>query len=207
MAELANEFFELYLDRLIMGKPQVAAPYRRKVMESIVDLYNLGSLSRNTAIERVKLEAFNDVIPIKRSMMSKFDILTKYIPLTQMDSVGEWVIDKENDGTPDHPIQMPFVGYSEMVNNFINDVYTFKENNKDMELTRYSDILIDNGLEWGTESMKNADVSDLNAQCVMALIMGAVRAERFCDGVLLDFFKSGCILKWLERLNSIEDKN
>jgi len=52
--------------------------------------------------------------------------------------------------------------------------------------------------------MKNADVSDLNAQCVLALIMGAVRAERFCDGALLDFFKSGCILKWLERLNSIE---
>jgi CCR4-NOT transcriptional regulation complex NOT5 subunit len=99
---------------------------------------------------------------------------------------------------------MPFVGYSEMVNNFIDDVYTFEESNKDMELTRYGDILKDNGLEWGTESMKNADVSNVNVQCVLALIMGAVRAERFCDGALLDFFKSGCILKWLQRLNSIE---
>jgi len=52
--------------------------------------------------------------------------------------------------------------------------------------------------------MKNADVSELNAQCVLALIIGAVRAERFCDGSVLAFFKSGCILKWLERLNSIE---
>ena len=25
-----------------------------------------------------------------------------------------------------------------------------------------------------------------------------------CDGALLDFFKNGCMLKWLERLNSIE---
>jgi hypothetical protein len=97
-----------------------------------------------------------------------------------------------------------FVGYYEMVHNFISDVYIFEEENKDMELTHYGDILKDNGLEWGTESMKNADVSNLNAQCVLALIMGAVRAERFCDGALLDFFKSGCILKWLERLNSIE---
>jgi hypothetical protein len=32
-----------------------------------------------------------------------------------------------------------------------------------MELTRYGDILKDNGLEWGTESMKNAHVSNLNA--------------------------------------------
>jgi hypothetical protein len=52
--------------------------------------------------------------------------------------------------------------------------------------------------------MKNAEISNLNVQCVLALIMGAVKAERFCDGALLDFFKSGCILKWLERLNSIE---
>ena len=136
--------------------------------------------------------------------MSKFDILTKYISMIQTDSIGEFVIDKENDGTPEHPIHMPFVGYSEMVHNFIDDVYTFEKSNKDMELTRYGEILKDNGLEWDLESMKSADLSNLNLQCVMALIMGAVRAERFCDGALLDFFKSGYILKWLERLKSIE---
>ena len=138
--------------------------------------------------------------------MSKFDILTKYISMIQSDSIGEWIVDKENDGTLGHPIQMPFVDYSEIVRNFIDDVYTFEESYKDMELTRYGDILKDNGLEWDTESMKNADVSNLNAQCVLALIMGAVRAERFCDGVLLDFFKSSSILKWLERLKSCEIK-
>ena len=136
--------------------------------------------------------------------MSKFDILTKYIPIIQADSIGEWVIDNENDGTLEHLIQMPFVDYSEMVDNFIDDVYAFEESNKDMELTRYGDILNDNGLEWDSESMKNVDISSLNAQCVLALIMGAVRAERFCDGALLDFFKSGCILKWLDRLKNIE---
>ena len=47
-------------------------------------------------------------------------------------------------------------------------------------------------------------LTSLNAQCVLALLMGAVRAERFCDGALLDFFKSGYILKWLERLQNIE---
>ena len=136
--------------------------------------------------------------------MSKFDILTKYISMIQTDNIGEFVIDKENDGMTEHPIQMPFVGYSEMVHNFIDDVYTFEKSNKDMELTRYGEILKDNGLEWDSESMKSADISNLNLQCVMALIMGAVRAERFCDGALLDFFKSGYILKWLERLKSIE---
>jgi Family of unknown function (DUF6508) len=136
--------------------------------------------------------------------MSKFDILTKYISMIQADNIGDWVIDKENDGTLEHPIHMPFVNYSEIVNGFIGDVYTFEENNKDMELTRYGEILKDNGVEWGMESMENADVSNMNAQCILALIMGAIRAERFCDGALLDLFKSGCILKWLEKLNTIE---
>lgn len=104
--------------------------------------------------------------------MSKFDVLTKYINKIQADSLGEWVIDKENYGTPEHPIQMPFVGYSEMAHNFIEDVYKFEESNKDMALIRYGDILEQNGLEWGTESMKSVDISNLNAQCVLALIMG-----------------------------------
>ncbi len=136
--------------------------------------------------------------------MSKFDILTKYIPIIQADSIGEWIVDKENDETPQHPIQMPFVNYSEMEHNFIDDVYTFEESNKDMEINRYGDILKDNDIDLGIESMRNADVSCLDAQCVLALIMSVVRAERFYDGVLIDFFESDCILKWLERLNSIE---
>ncbi len=44
--------------------------------------------------------------------MSRFDILVKYIPMIQADSIGKWVVDKENDGTPEHPIQMPIVDYS-----------------------------------------------------------------------------------------------
>lgn len=55
--------------------------------------------------------------------------------------------------------------------------------------------------------MSEADVSQLDAQCVMALIMGAVRAERFCDGALLGFFRDGSIRKWLERLKEIDDSN
>lgn len=139
--------------------------------------------------------------------MKKFENLIKYLPLLEDDNIGTWIIDRENDGTPDHPIQMPFVNYSEMVHNFIKDVYDFEEKNKDFELTRYGEILEKNGLEWGSKSMSEADVSSLDGQCIMALIMGAVRAERFCDGALLGFFKDGSIKKWLERLKKIDTNN
>ncbi len=139
--------------------------------------------------------------------MKKFENLIKYLPLLEDDNIGAWIIDRENDGTPEHPIQMPFVNYSEMVHNFIKDVYDFEEKNKDFELTRYGEILEKNGLEWGSKSMSEADVSSLDGQCIMALIMGAVRAERFCDGALLGFFKDGSIKKWLERLKKIDTNN
>lgn len=95
----------------------------------------------------------------------------------------------KNDGTLEHPIQMPYVSYSDMVHHFIDDIYDFIDHNKDMELNRYGDILNQNGLKWGSKSMSTADVSNLDAQCIMALITGAVRAERFCDGALLGFFQ------------------
>ena len=52
--------------------------------------------------------------------------------------------------------------------------------------------------------MSEADVSHLDGKCIMALIVGAVRAERFCDGALLGFFKDGSIKKWLMRLKEID---
>ena len=124
--------------------------------------------------------------------------------MIQSDGIGKWVVEKDNDGLLKHSIQMPFVDYSEIVHSFIDDVYFFEESNRNMILNRYEDILRKNDIEWTIESMTKADISNLNAQCVLALIMGAIRAERFCEGVLLDLFNSGYIVNWLERLNRIE---
>lgn len=133
-----------------------------------------------------------------------FESLTKYLSQLDKESIGTWIIDRENDGTPEHPIQMPFVNYSELIHHFIDDVYKFNDDNKDFGLNRYGEILEQNGLEWSAKSMSQADVSQLDARCVMALIIGAIRAERFCDGALLGFFEDGSIRKWLERLKEID---
>ena len=99
---------------------------------------------------------------------------------------------------------MSFVNYSEVIHRFIDDVYKFNDDNNDFELNRYGEILKQNGLEWNAKSMSEADVSHLDAKCVMALIIGAVRAERFCDGALLSLFEDGSIRRWLERLKEID---
>ena len=86
--------------------------------------------------------------------MSRFDVLTKYISLIRDDNIGEWVVDKENDGTPELPIQFPYVDYSEVVHSFIQDVYAFGEEFKDIGLTQYGIVLENIGIGLNITTMK-----------------------------------------------------
>jgi len=63
MADLSQDFFDVYLARLENGKPQLVMPNRLTVMERIVEQYRLEKLTREQAILRVEKEAFSDVIP------------------------------------------------------------------------------------------------------------------------------------------------
>lgn len=134
-----------------------------------------------------------------------YEKLTSLLEDIKIDSIGKWIVDKENDGSLEHPIHFPFVTYSECVNRFEHEVYAFEEANPEYGLHRYGEILKSHGIEWGSRSMKMADVSKLSGRTVMALLMGVVRAERFCDGALKAFFEDGDIEKWLTRLKEIDE--
>ena len=51
------------------------------------------------------------------------------------------------------------------------------------------------------------DVSKLGEKTIIAMIVAAVRAEKFCDGALLNYLKNGSILKWLKRLQEVDQNN
>lgn len=136
----------------------------------------------------------------------KFDSLTKYISLLKDDMVGEWIIDTENDGSAEHPKHLPFVNYSDTVKSFIRDVHLFVQNNKEYDLYNYQRKLDMCGIDWNVNNMCAVDVSQKDEHLVLALIVAAVRAERFCDGALLTFFEHGSIEKWLKRLSKIDEK-
>ena len=133
-----------------------------------------------------------------------FELLTKHILIFENKDFGNWIFDTKNSGTMEHPIHSPFVNYSEKVDRFVEDVYEFSDMHPEYALNRYGEILEKNGLKWESTSMSDADVSEQNAECILALILGAIRAERFCDGALLSFFKNGSIEKWLKRLLEID---
>ena len=137
--------------------------------------------------------------------MKKYSALTKYINLLKNDNDGEWICDKENDGSSERPIHVPFVSYSIAVDNLADDIYEFAKESNEIVPSKYAEILQANGIEWGYDSMMKADASELDAQCILALLIASLRAERFCDGALLEFIKSGAVTRWLKRLQELDE--
>lgn len=133
-----------------------------------------------------------------------YENLTGLIPALRTDDFGEWIIDKENDGTPEHPLQFPFVNYGEAVRKLEKEIYRFDDEHPEFGLKRYGEILNASGIDRGLESMRQAEVGTLDGKTVIALLLGTVRAERFCDGALLGFCKDGSVIKWLERLKELD---
>ena len=137
-----------------------------------------------------------------------FESLTKHLPTVEnAEGFGNWVVDRESKGTMNDPIKMPYVNYGTTVADVEQAIYDFVDEHPEFELTHYRDILERNGLEWGSQAMSGADVSELDGQAVMALLLGAVRAERFCDGALLGFFGDGSMRRWLLRLKEIDGRD
>lgn len=137
-----------------------------------------------------------------------FESLTKHLPaIENAEGFGNWVVDRESKGTMNNPIKMPYANYGTTVADVEQAIYDFVDKHPEYELTHYRDILERNGLEWGSQAMSGADVSELDGQAVMALLLGAVRAERFCDGALLGFFEDGSMRRWLLRLKEIDGRD
>ena len=138
-------------------------------------------------------------------MMKKYSVLTKHINLLENDNACKWSCDKENDGSPKRPMHLPFVVYSITVDKLTDDIYKFAKESDEIVLSKYADILNANGIKWGYDSMMKADASELDAQCILALLIASLRAERFCDGALLGFIKSGAVIRWLKRLQELDE--
>ena len=138
-------------------------------------------------------------------MMKKYSAWTKHSNLLKNDNAGEWICDKENDGSSERPIHVPFVSYSIAVNNLADDIYKFAKESDEIVPSKYAEIIQANGIEWGYDSMMKADASELDAQCILALLIASLRAERFCDGALLGFIESGSVIRWLKRLQELDE--
>ncbi|MGB4587815.1 MAG: ADP-ribosylglycohydrolase family protein [Clostridiaceae bacterium] len=132
---------------------------------------------------------------------SRFTVLTKYIgKITSIFSSMDGSED-ENEAPPFHLNLGPLINF---IHEFEEEVYQFKESHPEYKLTSYGETLEKSSLKGNHKEMSSTEVDYLDAECVLALIMSAVRAEFNHSGTLLQFFLNGSILKWLKRLKDID---
>lgn len=124
-----------------------------------------------------------------------YETLTNYIPSLEKSDFGKWVRQSE----------FPFVLYEWEVRRLIDEIHDFADDHKGKDGFDYCRILAESDIAWDMKSMKEADAACLDGRTVFALLMGAARAEQFCDGALLEFCESGCVLSWLRRLKEIDE--
>ena len=77
-----------------------------------------------------------------------YETLTGFLERLNSTEYGDWIIDKTNDGSPEHPKQFQFVSYRRVVREFQGAVYDFINQHEEMELTRYNEILKAANIEW-----------------------------------------------------------
>ena len=98
-------------------------------------------------------------------MVGVYKSLTDFLPMLEEDKIGDWAIDRVNDGTPEHPIQMPFVNYSRLVREVEDAIYDFEQMHPEYGLNRYSSFLETNGKTYGfSEHLQAVVYSLLSAQ-------------------------------------------
>lgn len=137
--------------------------------------------------------------------IAEYKSLTDFLPKLEGGNYGDWIIDHENDGTPEHPIHMPFVHYHQAVEDLVEAIYRCVDEHEDTGIKNYRNYIENKGIEYRDEAIANLDVSKLDGLTVVALMLSIIREDRFCEGLLLDFCKNGCMTRWLKRLKEIDD--
>ena len=137
-----------------------------------------------------------------------YNSIISFLPRLNRAAHGEtYPKHQADDGRIKEPYMMPFYSYADVIREFEDAVYAFEEEHPEFQLNHYSDVLLLNGIHWEINSILKADVSQMCGQTVMALIIGAIRAERFCPGALNSFFELGCIQRWLQRLAELDNQS
>lgn len=133
--------------------------------------------------------------------MLKYKTLTDHIDVLSYSNFGEW----NSGNSSDDVVTLPFVIYSKEVMDFLLSVDNFLDVENNDIFFDYKSLLEKENIEYSMDAFIAADINKLQAETLCAMIIGTIRADRFCEGVLLESFENGHILKWLKRLKELDE--
>lgn len=133
--------------------------------------------------------------------MLKYKTLTDHIDVLSNSNFGEW----SSGNSSEDAVALPFVIYSKEVMDFLLSVDNFLDVENNDIFFDYKSLLEKENIEYSMDAFIAADINKLQAETLCAMIIGTIRADRFCEGVLLESFENGHILKWLKRLKELDE--
>lgn len=144
-------------------------------------------------------------------MIKRYESLTNLIPALEKDFYGGWNVHQDGDGTAEKPFIVPYVSYTLIVYSFFFEMGKIERQHPNYHFRGYKKYLTQRGVissgkgSFPIDELKTISVERLNEEDILVMLFALQRSDRFCEGLLLDFFRSGTILKWLKRLEKIDE--
>ncbi len=143
-------------------------------------------------------------------MSKQFESVTRLIPALEKDFYGYWNYSDEGDGSAERPFMMPHVSFSPTVYVLFSELNNVVKNHPEYTFKEYRDYLFMKGYistktcAFPVAELSNVSADELSIEDIFVMLFAIQRADRFCEGVLLHFFKDGTILKWLKTLEKMD---
>lgn len=121
-----------------------------------------------------------------------YESLTKYIP--EISNPGKWVVGNADEEV----IHLPYVSFRSEIYGFISEAAKFI-------VYDYMDITKRIRENQNVDCVEEIDVSKLTANDILSLITYSIQANKFCEGRLYGLMKDGSVVKWLKRLEALDE--
>lgn len=134
--------------------------------------------------------------------MQKYKLITDHIKKLSNIKYGEWISEENVDDT-----NMPIIPYNKPVYDFLLDLDRYIAQNPNIDYSDYDSVLKRAKIKNEINAFFSTDFSRLSIEAIFAMILGTIRADRFCEGVLLEAFEGGHILRWIKRIKELDELN
>lgn len=145
-------------------------------------------------------------------MSKQYESLTKLIPEMEKDIFGEWNLEKEGECTEENTSIMPYVSFTPTAYTFFSEMGRIVEQHPEFNIYNYKEYLVQRGYisdgkgPFPIEKLQTVPSEKLNEEDIFAMCFAVQRSDRFCEGIMLKFFKDGTILAWLKRLAELDEQ-
>lgn len=135
----------------------------------------------------------------------EFKELTKFIDKLKDGNYGEWAKQPEDaDGSKEHPFLLGFVIYTKDVYKLVDEIIKIDDKHPEYKFSEYNEEIEKLLKAANVKNVDSLDINKLDIKSCCVILYALLRADRFAEGLLLNYLKSGFVKKVLERVKELD---